>query len=280
VSPYLLVATKPLCSTNQLIFLKLKYTKTMRKKIVAGNWKMNTLAQSATELAMNMVRETSEHANVSIVLIPPTPFLSAVNAQISNRKDIHLGAQNCHEQKNGAYTGEVSAEMLESVGVTHVLVGHSERRQYFAESHAQLAAKTDAALAAGLVPIFCCGEPLAIRETDTHEAFVTTQIAESLFHLSEDDFAKVVVAYEPVWAIGTGKTASAEQAQAMHAALRAFIATKYGERLAQATPILYGGSCNAQNAATLFAQTDIDGGLIGGAALKVADFKAIIAAAQ
>ena len=252
----------------------------MRKKIVAGNWKMNTLVQNATELAQAIESSTRNNAAAEIILFPPMPFLSGVLAQIKDRSDIHVGAQNCHEQKSGAYTGEVSAEMLKSVGATHVLVGHSERRQYFSETHAQLAAKTDAALAVGIVPIFCCGEPLAIREADTHEAFVTTQIAESLFHLSEDDFAKVVVAYEPVWAIGTGKTASAEQAQAMHAALRAFIATKYGERLAQATRILYGGSCNAQNAATLFSQSDIDGGLIGGASLKASDFKAIIEAAQ
>ena len=252
----------------------------MRKKIVAGNWKMNTLLSNAAELTMRILQETHENAQVDIVVIPPFPFLGAVGSQITDRKDMHLGAQNCHEQKTGAYTGEVSAEMLQSVGVTHVLVGHSERRQYFAESHAQLAAKIDAALAAGLVPIFCCGEPLAIREADTHEAFVTAQIAESLFHLSAVAFAKIVIAYEPVWAIGTGKTASAEQAQAMHAALRTFIATKYGSELAQATPILYGGSCNAQNAATLFAQADIDGGLIGGASLKVADFKAIVSAAQ
>lgn len=252
----------------------------MRKKIVAGNWKMNMRLSDAADLTGSIVRETKGNGNTEIVIIPPFPFLQVVNGQLRDRKDMHLGAQNCHEQKSGAYTGEISADMLASVGVSHVLVGHSERRQYFGESHALLAQKIDAVLAAGLTPIFCCGEPLDIRESDTQIAFVTTQIAESLFHLEADAFAKVVVAYEPVWAIGTGKTASAEQAQAMHAALRGFIAAKYGDNLAQATQILYGGSCNAQNAATLFAQADIDGGLIGGASLKVQDFKAIIEAAQ
>jgi triosephosphate isomerase (TIM) len=252
----------------------------MRKKIVAGNWKMNCTAAEAAALAAGIVENTTESTNVSIVLTPPFPFLSAVGSAIASRSDIHLAAQNCHEQKSGAYTGEISAPMLASVGASHVLVGHSERRQYFGESHSLLAQKTDAALAAGITPIFCCGEPLDIRESDTHIAHVTNQIAESLFHLSADDFAKIVIAYEPVWAIGTGKTASADQAQDMHAALRNFIATQYGTHLAQATQILYGGSCNAQNAATLFAQPDIDGGLIGGASLKVADFKAIIEAAQ
>jgi triosephosphate isomerase len=252
----------------------------MRKKIVAGNWKMNCTAAEANTLVAGIMDNTTENANVSIIVTPPFPFLSAVGSAISSRKDMHLAAQNCHDQKSGAYTGEVSTDMLQSLGVSHVLVGHSERRQYFGESHALLAQKIDAALAAGITPIFCCGEPLDIRESDTHVAHVSTQIAESLFHLSAEAFAKIVIAYEPVWAIGTGKTASAQQAQDMHAALRNFIAAKYGDNLAQATPILYGGSCNAQNAATLFAQADIDGGLIGGASLKVADFKAIIEVAQ
>ena len=241
---------------------------------------MNCTAAEAAALVEGIVAQTTENQNVSIIVTPPFPFLAAIDGAIANRGDMHLAAQNCHEQKSGAYTGEVSAAMLVSVGASHVLVGHSERRQYFGESHSLLAQKIDAALAAGITPIFCCGEPLDIRESDTHIVYVTKQIADSLFHLAAAEFSKIVIAYEPVWAIGTGKTASAEQAQDMHAALRTFIATQYGTASAEAIQILYGGSCNAQNAATLFAQPDIDGGLIGGASLKVADFKAIIEAAQ
>jgi triosephosphate isomerase (TIM) len=249
-----------------------------RLKIVAGNWKMNTNAASATELANAVVAETAERSHVKIVLAPPSPFLSAVCAATAMRNDIGTAAQNCHEKTSGAYTGEVSAAMLQSIGVQYIIIGHSERRQYFGESHALLAAKVDAVLAAGLTPIFCCGEPLDIRENDTHEAFVHAQLADSLFHLSGSALQNIVLAYEPVWAIGTGKTASPEQAQAMHKSIRTFLATRYSAEIADCISLLYGGSCNAQNAAILFSQPDIDGGLIGGASLKISDFKAIIEA--
>jgi triosephosphate isomerase len=249
-----------------------------RLKIVAGNWKMNTEAATADALAKAIVAETQPQAGVKIVISPPFPFLAAACEAAKTRTDIAVAAQNCYEKTSGAYTGEVSATMLKSIGVEYVIVGHSERRQYFGESHALLAAKTDAVLAAGLTPIFCCGEPLEIREADTQERFVQTQLTEGLFHLGGDVLQNIVIAYEPVWAIGTGKTASPEQAQAMHASIRQFIATHYSTAVAAAVPLLYGGSCNAQNAQILFSQPDIDGGLIGGASLKTVDFKAIIGA--
>lgn len=249
-----------------------------RAKIVAGNWKMNTDAASAQQLALDIVANTSPQANVKIILTPPFPFLTPVFESVKSRADMAVGAQNCHENISGAFTGEVSAPMLKSLGVSYVLVGHSERREYFGESHALLAAKVDAALAAGITPIFCCGEPLQIREAGTQEAFVQAQLAESLFHLSAEVLKTIVIAYEPIWAIGTGRTASPEQAQAMHASIRAFLAAKYTQLVADEIPLLYGGSCNAQNAPVLFSQVDIDGGLIGGASLKATDFKAIIEA--
>ncbi len=247
-----------------------------RLKIVAGNWKMNTDAATASDLAKAIVAETHPQTGVKIIISPPFPFIAAACENTKERTDIAVAAQNCHEKEAGAYTGEVSAAMLKSVGVEYVIIGHSERRQYFGESHTLLAAKVNAVLAAGLTPIFCCGEPLEIREADTQNTFVQTQITESLFHLSGEVLQSLVIAYEPVWAIGTGKTASPEQAQTMHASIRQFIAKNYSEEVSAAIPLLYGGSCNAQNAQILFSQTDIDGGLIGGASLKSADFKAII----
>lgn len=189
-----------------------------------------------------------------------------------------LGAQNCYPKPSGAYTGEVSAPMLKSVGVDYVLVGHSERRQYFGESNAFLKEKTDALLAEGLTPIFCCGETLEQRNAEGYMEFVASQLTDSLFHLSATEFGKVVIAYEPIWAIGTGVTASSDQAQDMHAYLRQHIAKQYGEQVADDTTILYGGSCNEKNAAELFARPDVDGGLIGGASLKSREFTNIIKA--
>lgn len=249
-----------------------------RAKIVAGNWKMNTDATSATQLALDIAAITSPQPAVKIILTPPFPFLTPVLAAVKSRVDMAVAAQNCHEKISGAFTGEVSATMLKSLGVAYVLIGHSERREYFGESHVLLAAKIDAALAGGITPIFCCGEPLEIRESGTQEAFVQAQLSESLFHLSAAVLQTIVIAYEPIWAIGTGKTASPEQAQAMHASIRAFLAANYTPQVADEIPLLYGGSCNAQNAPILFSQADIDGGLIGGASLKAADFKAIIEA--
>src|SRR5690606_16722067 len=180
------------------------------------------------------------------------------------------------ENESGAYTGDISVGMIKSVDAEYVLVGHSERRQYHQENDELLGKKVLAALKGGITPIFCCGEPLEIRESDKHFAYVTQQITNSLFDLSEEDFSKIVIAYEPIWAIGTGKTATTEQAQEMHAALRNHIASKYGEKIAQNTSILYGGSCNPTNAPELFACGDVDGGLIGGASLKSRSFMDII----
>jgi triosephosphate isomerase len=202
----------------------------------------------------------------------PALYLSDVNKAIAGISNLAVAAQNCHEKASGAYTGEISAAMLASAGVNYVILGHSERRQYFQETNAQLAAKVDAALTNGLTPLFCCGESLALREGGNFLEYVAQQLTESLFHLSAEDFAKVVIAYEPIWAIGTGLTASSDQAQEMHAYLRAHLAKQYGQAAADACSILYGGSCNAQNAQELFACADVDGGLIGGASLKAGDF--------
>ncbi|MCL4155444.1 UNVERIFIED_CONTAM: hypothetical protein GTU68_051989 [Idotea baltica] len=235
----------------------------MRNKIVAGNWKMNKI--------VNIVADELKD-DVKMILCPPFIHLNSVSKIIGDSEKIALGAQNCNDNLKGAFTGEISVDMLKSVGVEYVILGHSERREYFGESNAFLAKKVKTVLEAGLTPIFCCGETLEIREKDEHFSFVTKQLTESLFHLSAADFQKIVIAYEPIWAIGTGVTASKEQAQEMHKNLREHIAGKYGSDVADSISILYGGSCNPKNAKDLFAQKDIDGGLIGGAALKSRDF--------
>ncbi len=250
----------------------------MRKKIVAGNWKMNKTLDEGLKLAseiVNMVQDESK-GGVDVVLFPPFVHLNSVQKLISGASQISLGAQNCSEHEEGAYTGDVSAAMLTSVGAKYVLVGHSERREYHQESDELLAKKVEVALKHGITPIFCCGEPLEVREADGQAAYVTEQLTNSLFGLSKEDFGKIVIAYEPIWAIGTGKTASTEQAQEMHAVIRKHIAGKYGEEVAQQTSILYGGSCNPTNAPELFACADVDGGLIGGASLKSRSFVDII----
>ncbi|EDO26887.1 predicted protein [Nematostella vectensis] len=211
-----------------------------------------------------------------VVICPPYVSLALTVAQTNNADHISTGAQNCHEKASGAYTGEVSAAMLAHLGVNYVIIGHSERREYFNESNEQLAQKVDAALVNNLQVIFCCGESLEIRDADGQNNFVEQQIKESLFHLSEEQMKNVVVAYEPIWAIGTGRTASSEQAQDIHAHIRSVLASKYGDDLADDTTILYGGSCKPGNADELFACPDVDGGLIGGAALKAQDFLGII----
>jgi len=251
-----------------------KLDEEMRQKIVAGNWKMNKTAAEAQALAAEVLSlvKTEVPADVQVIMATPALYLGSVNAQIQGVSNLAVAAQNCHEKASGAYTGEISAPMLASMGIKYVILGHSERREYFAETNAQLAAKVDSALANGLTPIFCCGESLATREGADFLAFVAQQITESVFHLSAEEFGKIVIAYEPIWAIGTGLTASAAQAQEMHAYLRNHIAGKYGQTVADATSILYGGSCNAQNAEELFACADVDGGLIGGASLKAGDF--------
>ncbi len=251
----------------------------MRTKIVAGNWKMNKTADEAVALVSEVVNMVKDEvtSDVRVVLCPPALYLTTLRPYLTH-PTLALGAQNCHEKAAGANTGEISAPMLRSVGVQYVILGHSERRQQAGESNALLAEKVNIALENGLLPIFCCGESLEQREGGDYLALVKAQLTESLFHLSPEQFANIVLAYEPIWAIGTGLTASSAQAQEMHAALRTHLAGKYGEAIAQATPILYGGSCNEKNAAELFAQPDVDGGLIGGASLKSREFTNIIKA--
>lgn len=250
----------------------------MRKKIVAGNWKMNLNfdeGQKLTSEIVNMLKDENVK-DVTVVLNPPFPHLYPVKKLIGDTPNLYLGSQNCSDKASGAYTGEISAGMLTSFGVKFVILGHSERREYFKESNELLTAKTRQALDNGLTPIFCCGEPLEIREAGTHETYVTQQLTESLFGFSPEDMAKIVIAYEPIWAIGTGKTASSDQAQEMHAAIRKHLASKFGQDLANNISILYGGSCNPSNAQEIFSKPDVDGGLIGGASLKSRDFVEIV----
>lgn len=249
----------------------------MRKKIVAGNWKMNKTFEEGLALASEIINiAKDEHIQKAILVInPPFIHLNALQKLIPQNTNVFLGAQNCYHQKSGAFTGEISVDMLKSIGVQYTIIGHSERREYFNETSEQLAQKINLLLEASITPIFCCGESLSIRESGEHLAYVAQQITEALFHLSAENLQKIVIAYEPIWAIGTGKTASSAQAQEMHAYLRNHLTGKYGETIAQSISILYGGSCNPQNAKELFACADIDGGLIGGASLKSRDFIAI-----
>ena len=252
----------------------------MRQKIVAGNWKMNKTLEEATALASEVMAMVADEVkgDVKVILCTPFPYLLTIKNLLGNTVRISLAAQNCSEHESGAYTGEVSAGMLKSLGVPYVILGHSERRQYFGEDGKLLAKKVDVVLKHGLVPIFCCGEPLEVRERNEHEALVKKQVEESLFHLDAEAMKKVVIAYEPVWAIGTGKTATSQQAQDMHAVIRQHLASKYGKAVADAITILYGGSVNAANAKELFGCADVDGGLVGGASLKSREFTEIVKA--
>jgi triosephosphate isomerase (TIM) len=249
----------------------------MRQQIVAGNWKMNKTLGEGLALA-EAVLDQLDQASGLVVFGVPFIHLQAVNKLLAGREGVYTAAQNCHQEEKGAYTGEISAGMLASTGASFVILGHSERRQYFGEDNALLAKKVNTALANGLRPIFCCGEPLDIREAGTHIDYVAQQLRESLFHLTAEQFGQIVIAYEPIWAIGTGRTATSAQAQETHAAIRRLIAAQYGPEVANHTTLQYGGSCNAQNAAELFAQPDVDGGLIGGASLKAEDFVIIVKA--
>jgi triosephosphate isomerase len=250
----------------------------MRKQIVAGNWKMNKTLQEANVLASEIMSMVADEAkgDVRVIFCVPFPYLLPIKNQLGNNNRISVAAQNCSEHESGAYTGEVSASMLKSMDIPYVILGHSERRQYFGEDGKLLAKKIDVALKNGLSPIFCCGEPLEIREKGTHEQLVKQQVEESLFHLSAESLQKIVIAYEPVWAIGTGKTATSQQAQDMHAVIRKHLSSKYGQPIADSISILYGGSVNAANAKELFANADVDGGLVGGASLKSREFTEII----
>jgi len=248
----------------------------MRKKIVAGNWKMNNNLQEGLILAKELQQVLDgKTVNCGVVICTPFIHLASIAKEITT---IGLGAQNCADKTSGAYTGEVSAAMIASTGAQYVIIGHSERRAYYGETNAILKEKVMLALANHLTPIFCIGEVLAEREAGKQNEIVESQIKESLFHLSVDDFSKIVLAYEPVWAIGTGVTATSDQAQEMHAFIRKTITDKYGLVVADATSILYGGSCNAGNAKELFANPDVDGGLIGGASLSVDKFLPIVEA--
>ena len=248
----------------------------MRKNIVAGNWKMNKTLQEGLNLATELNAALAD-AKLNCDVVIGTPFIHLASvADAIDTKVIGIAAQNCADKESGAFTGEVSAAMVKSTGADYVILGHSERREYYGETSEKLNSKVALALANGLTPIYCCGEALEVRNADEQNAYVKNQLEETVFNLSTEDFSKIVIAYEPIWAIGTGVTASTEQAQEMLAFIRGLIAAKFTAEIANNTSILYGGSCNAKNASELFAQPDIDGGLIGGASLKVADFKAII----
>jgi triosephosphate isomerase (TIM) len=246
----------------------------MRKKIVAGNWKMNLTAQEAQDLFKGIIA-LSPAAGVEIAVFPPSLYIDRLITGFPSA--VKVGGQNAWHEDKGAFTGEVSMFQLRELGADSVLIGHSERRMHFGEDHELLRLKVNAAIANGLRPFFCCGEPRAIREVGQQESFVGRQLDESLFHLSEEDFRMSVIAYEPVWAIGTGLTATAEQAEDMHAYIRSRVADRYSSTAADETSILYGGSCNPSNAAALFACPNVDGGLIGGASLTLVDFRELVA---
>jgi len=245
----------------------------MAQKIVAGNWKMNLEKEPAFDL-VNQLNEKIEQSSVRVIAFPPSIYVLPI-AKMSQGK-FDLGVQNFYTKSAGAYTGEISIPQVKSVGGSIGLIGHSERREYFLESNALLKEKVDAAVENQFEFIFCCGEPLAVREANEELSYVKQQLEESLFHLGTEQMSKTIIAYEPIWAIGTGRTASAEQAEDMHANIRAWVAEKYNEETAKSVTILYGGSCKPGNAKELFACPNIDGGLIGGAALKADDFCAII----
>jgi triosephosphate isomerase len=246
-----------------------------RQRIVAGNWKMNKTFDEGRDLVITIIQQLGP-TDTTVVICPPFIHLNYLSSLITGVSNLHLGAQNCHQEEAGAYTGEISAGMLKSVGANYVIVGHSERREYYGETDDLLAVKVKAILEKDMIPIFCCGEKLEVRESGKHLELVKSQLQEGLFHLNEEEFSKIVIAYEPVWAIGTGKTATPEQAQDMHRHIRNLIAKRYNKDLSQLTTILYGGSCNPANAKEIFNQADVDGGLIGGASLKATDFVAIV----
>jgi len=251
----------------------------MRKKIVAGNWKMNMNLSEGETLAGSIDKYFKDHPSKKAEAVLCTPYihLAALSEILKNGK-VGLGAQNCASEASGAYTGEVSCEMIKSTGAQYVIIGHSERRTYYNEDDMLLYKKTLLALKSGLTVIFCCGEVLKEREQNIYFRVVKTQLEVGLFNLSKEDFLKIVIAYEPVWAIGTGLNASPEQAQEIHSYIRNLISEKYGKEVADQTTILYGGSCKPSNAAELFAMPDVDGGLIGGASLKKEDFCALVEA--
>jgi triosephosphate isomerase len=249
----------------------------MRTQIAAANWKMNLTMSEAVSLAETLLQQTGNLPDHQQVLMAvPFPYLMEVKRIISSNPHIQVAAQNLASTPNGAFTGEVSAEMLQSMGVNYVLIGHSERREYFHETHDILRLKVDRAMQHGLNPVFCCGEPLSVREANEQDSWVEKQLRDSLFHLSADQLKGFILAYEPIWAIGTGKTASSDQAQSMHQHIRQIMTNQYGSSVANTISILYGGSVKANNASELFSKADVDGGLVGGASLIAAEFTSII----
>lgn len=249
----------------------------MRKQIAAANWKMNLTLEQGEKLLDEIFKIPYHLKDGQLAVFGiPFPYLTSIKSKLAGKEQVLVAAQNCSDKKSGAYTGETSAEMLKSIGIDYVIVGHSERREYFHETNAQLAEKVMQALTYDLKPIFCCGEALAIREAGTQNVYVETQLKESLFHLTAEQMTGFVIAYEPIWAIGTGKTASSAQAQEMHAHIRAVLTAKYGSVIADSISILYGGSVKAANAKEIFGQKDVDGGLVGGASLIAEEFSAII----
>src|SRR2546423_7993273 len=251
----------------------------MRKQIAAANWKMNCTYQQAEKLLDEVLQsEVDLSFGSQVVFAVPFPYLIMTNSEVADEPNFFVGAQNCHQKKSGAYTGEVSAEMLRSININYCIIGHSERREYFLETNQVLAEKVNICLEHEIIPIFCCGEPLGIREAGTQNNYVKTQLEESLFHLSADQLNRIIIAYEPIWAIGTGKTASTQQAQEMHAYLRSILEKQYSRDVADEISILYGGSVKANNARELFGCPDVDGGLVGGASLIAKEFIEIMKA--
>lgn len=249
----------------------------MRKQIAAANWKMNKTLSEGEQLLTGILGgmgEVKDHQQVVFAI--PFPYLLKSNEIIGAKKNTFVAAQNCHHKTSGAYTGEVSVDMLQSICIKYCIVGHSERREYFAESNSMLADKVDLCLSKSIVPIFCCGEPLNVREAGIENEFVQKQLQESLFHLDAGAIQQVVIAYEPIWAIGTGKTASSDQAQDMHKHIRSVLAHQFGQEIAENISILYGGSVKGANAKEIFSQPDVDGGLVGGASLVAEEFLQII----
>jgi triosephosphate isomerase (TIM) len=249
----------------------------MRKQIAAANWKMNlTYAQGENLIDDILSADIELKADHQVIFSVPFPYLIMANDKVATKDEYFVSAQNCSDKKSGAYTGEVSAEMLKSIEVDYCIIGHSERREYFKESNQVLAEKINRCLENEITPVFCCGEPLSIREAGTQNEYVALQLKESLYHLSADQLKSIVIAYEPIWAIGTGKTATTAQAQEMHAYLRSVLANQYSSTVASEISILYGGSVKANNAKELFGCPDVDGGLVGGASIIAADFITII----
>jgi triosephosphate isomerase (TIM) len=249
----------------------------MRKQIAAANWKMNLTLTKGEELMNEILAESIKlENNQEAIFAVPFPYLINMKGKMDVVLNFFTAAQNCAAEKSGAYTGEVSCEMINSIGIKYVVIGHSERREYYNETNEALTKKVNLALANNIKPIFCCGEPLQIRDAETQNAHVEMQLTESLFHLSAEQMKGFVIAYEPIWAIGTGRTATSTQAQEMHAHIRSVLANKYGAETAQSISILYGGSVKASNAAEIFSEPDVDGGLVGGASLVAAEFTTII----